>query len=216
MINSIYFKLVCLFILLFVICYSAEMFVNKYAYEKGKPINKVKIPDIIQESIPIVRNLDVVSDLFTSLFSFIFIVIFIINGKYRYIILYFFVLLLMRLVTFIYFVSTTLPDSSKKCKYGADFFKTTMNMGSCNNLGISGHFINIVFQLGLIYRYYGPKYWLLYFIVYVLAFMLICASRNHYTIDCITSTFVGLFFIYEIDNIQKGLNFVLGKKYFNL
>jgi hypothetical protein len=89
-------------------------------------------------------------------------------------------------------------------------------MGSCNNLGISGHFINIVFQLGLIYRYYGSAYWLLYVIAYVLGFTLICASRNHYTIDCITSTFVALFFIYEIDNIQKGLNFILGKKYFNL
>jgi hypothetical protein len=193
-----------------------ERVVNKYSYEKGRPINKVKIPDIIQGSIPLVRNLDVVSDLFTSLFSFIFIVIFLINGKYQYIILYFFIFLLMRLVTFIYFVSTTLPDSSKKCKYSADFFKTLMNMGSCNNLGISVHFINVVFQLGLICRYYGPKYWLLYFIVYILAFMLICASRNHYTIDCLTSTFVGLFFIYEINNIQKGLNFLVGKKYFNL
>lgn len=216
MIKNIYFKLVCLFILLFVISYFVERVVNKYSYEKGTPINKVKIPDIIQGSIPLVRNLDVVSDLFTSLFSFIFIVIFLINGKYQYIILYFFIFLLMRLVTFIYFVSTTLPDSSKKCKYGADFFKTTMNMGSCNNLGISIHFINVVFQLGLIYRYYGPKYWLLYFIVYILAFMLICASRNHYTIDCLTSTFVGLFFIYEINNIQKGLNYLIGKKYFNL
>lgn len=216
MIKNIYFKLVCLFVLLFVISYFVEMVVNKYSYEKGRTINKVKIPDIIQESIPIIRNLDVVSDLFTSFFSFVFLIIFIINGKYRYIILYFFVFLLMRLVTFIYFVSTTLPDSSKKCKYGADFFKTIMNMGSCNNLGISIHFINVVFMLGLIYRYYGPKYWLLYFIVYGLAFILICASRNHYTIDCITSTFVGLFFIYEINNIQKGLNFVLGEKYFNL
>lgn len=216
MINSIYFKLVCLFILLFVICYFVEKVVNKYSYEKGKPINKVKIPDIIQESIPIIRNLYVVSDLFSSFSSFVFLIIFIINGKYRYIILYFFVFLLMRLVTFIYFVSTTLPDSSKKCKYGSDFFKTAMNMGSCNSLGISGHFINMVFQLGLIYRYYGPKYWLLYFIVYILGFMLICASRNHYTIDCITSTFVGLFFIYEINNIQKGLNYLIGKKYFNL
>ena len=214
--KSIYFKLVCLFVLLFVVCCYAEIFVNKYAYEKGKPINKVKIPDIIQESIPIIRNLDVVSDLFTSFISFVFLIIFVINGKYQYIILYFFVFLLMRLVTYIYYVSTTLPDSSKTCKYAYDFFKTTMNMGSCNNLGISGHFINVVFQLGLLYHYYGSAYWLLYSIVYGLAFILICASRNHYTIDCITSTFVGLFFIYEIDNIQKGLNFVLGEKYFIL
>jgi hypothetical protein len=216
MIKNIYFRLVCLFILLFVVCCSAEIFVNNYAYEKGKPINKVKIPDIIQESIPIIRNLDVVSDLFTTFFSFVFLIIFVINGKYQYIILYFFVFLLMRLVTYIYYVSTTLPDSSKKCTFGSNFFESTMNMGSCNNLGISGHFINTVFQLGLLYHYYGSAYWLLYFIVYGLAFILICASRNHYTIDCITSTFVGLFFIYEIDNIQKGLNFVLGEKYFIL
>ena len=211
-----YFKLLCLFVLLFVVCYLAEILVNKYSYEKGKPINKVKIPDIIQESIPIIRNLDVVSDLFTSFISFVFLIIFVINGKYQYIILYFFVFLLMRLVTYIYYVSTTLPDSSKTCKYSSDFFKTAMNMGSCNNLGISGHFINTVFQLGLLYHYYGSAYWLLYLIVYGLAFILICASRNHYTIDCITSTFVGLFFIYEIDNIQKGLNFVIGEKYFIL
>ena len=214
--KSIYFKLVCLFILLFVVCYYAEKVVNKYSYEKGKPINKVKIPDIIQGSIPIIRNLDVVSDLFTSFISFVFVIIFIINGKYQYIVLYFFVFLLMRLITYIYFVSTTLPDSSKTCKFASDFFKTTMNMGSCNNLGISGHFINVVFQLGLIYKYYGSAYWLLYLTVYILAFLLICASRNHYTIDCITSTFVALVFIYEIDNIQKGLNYILGKKYFNL
>lgn len=216
MIQNIYFKIACALIILFMVCCFVEKKVNKYSYEKGKAINNVKIPDIIQESLPIVRNLDVVSDLFTLFAMFIFFIIFIINGKYQYIIFYFFVFMLMRLVTYIYHVSTTLPDSSKTCTHASDFFKSSITMGSCNNLGISGHFINIVFQLGLIYRCYGSAYWLLYLIVYVLGFLLICASRNHYTIDCITSTFVGLFFIYEIDNIQKGINFVLGKKYFNL
>jgi hypothetical protein len=216
MIKNLYFKIICLFVILFLVCYVAEKVVNKYSYKKGKPINKVKIPDIIQENTPVVKNLDIVSDLFISFFLFIFVVIFIINGKYQYIVLYFFVFLLMRLITFIYFISTTLPDSSKTCKFSSDFFKTALNMGSCNNLGISGHFVNIVFQLGLIYKYYGSAYWLLYLVVYILAFLLICVSRNHYTIDCITSTFVGLFFIYEIDNIQKVLNYFIGKKYFNL
>jgi hypothetical protein len=122
----------------------------------------------------------------------------------------------MRIVTYIYFISTTLPDSSKSCVFASNFFTSSMNMGSCNNLGISGHFINIVFQLGLLYRYYGSSYWLLYVIIYLLGFILICTSRNHYTIDCLTSTFVALFFIYEINNIQKGLNYIIGKKYFNL
>ena len=73
--KSTYFKLLCLFVLLFVVCYFIETIVNKYSYEKGKPINKVKIPDIIQESIPIIRNLDVVSDLFTSFISFVFLIV---------------------------------------------------------------------------------------------------------------------------------------------
>lgn len=216
MIKNIYFNVICLFLVIFVICYYSEKIVNKYSYEKGKSINKVVIPDIIQENISNFKNLDVISDLFVCAITSIFFIIFILNGNYKYIIFYFFIFIIMRLVTFIYFVSTTLPDSSKKCKYGSDFFKVATNMGSCNNLGISGHFINIVFQLGLLYRYYGSSYWLWYLIIYMISFILICASRNHYTIDCISSTFVGLFFIYEIDNFQKGLNFILGKKYFNI
>ena len=89
-------------------------------------------------------------------------------------------------------------------------------MGSCNNLGISGHFINILFILGLFYKYYGRKYWILYILIYVTGFFLICISRAHYTIDCLTSTFVGLFIIYEFNNIQKGVNFIIGNKFFDL
>ena len=89
-------------------------------------------------------------------------------------------------------------------------------MGSCNNLGISGHFITTMFILGLFYRFYGPKYWILYILTYVIGFLLICVSRNHYTTDCISSTFVGLFIIYEFNNIQKLINFIIGKKFFDL
>lgn len=216
MIKSTYFNILCLLLTLFMVCYFSEITVNKHSYEKGKSINKIKIPDIIQENTPKIHNLDVISDLFISFITFVFFILFCINGNYKYIIFYFFVFLLMRLITYIYFVSTTLPDSSKTCIYGKNFFETGMNMGSCNNLGISGHFVNVVFMLGLLYRYYGSIYWLLYVFVYIISFMLICVSRNHYTIDCITSTFVALVFIYEIDNIQKGLNYIVGKKYFNL
>ena len=216
MIKNLSLRFIFIFVILIGIILFSESFINKYVYKRGKPINKVVIPDIIQENIPKIPFLDVISDIFVSLCGFIFLVIFLFNGQYKYIIFYFIIFLLMRLVTYIYFISTTLPDSSKSCVYGSNFFSSSMNMGSCNNLGISGHFINIVFQIGLLYRYYGSSYWLLYAIIYLLGFMLICASRNHYTIDCLTSTFVALFFIYEINNIQKGLNYIIGKKYFNL
>jgi hypothetical protein len=190
--------------------------VNKYTYETGKELNKITIPDIVHNNIPKIDNLHVVSDNFTKIIIFIFAVVFLLNGQYKYIIFFLLLVILSNFICFIYFVSTTLPDSSKVCKYSENSFKALYNMGSCNNLGISGHFITILFILGLYYRYYGPKYWILYILTYVIGFLLICASRNHYTTDCITSTFVGLFIIYEFNNIQKWINFIIGKKFFDL
>ena len=54
----------------------SEPFINKYVYTRGKNINKVVIPDIIQENIPKIPYLDVISDLFISFTSFIFVMIY--------------------------------------------------------------------------------------------------------------------------------------------
>lgn len=197
-----------------IICSSKK--VNKYTHEKGINIKKVNIPDIIHDSIPRIYNLDIVSDKFTITIVIIFAVVFLLNGQYKYIIFFALLVILGNFICFIFFISTTLPDSSKICKYSEDIFETMKNMGSCNNLGISGHFINILFILGLFYKYYGRKYWILYILIYVTGFFLICISRAHYTIDCLTSTFVGLFIIYEFNNIQKGINYIIGNKFFDL
>ena len=95
MIQNIYFKIACALIILFMVCYFLEIIVNKYSYEKGAPINKVKIPDIIQENTPKIRNLDVISDLFTIFIGFVFFILFCINGNYKYIIFYFFVFMIV-------------------------------------------------------------------------------------------------------------------------
>lgn len=216
MIKTIYINIICLFLVLLLILYIVHKRVNKYTYETGKKINKVTIPDIIHTNLPKINNLNVVSDNFTKIIIFIFAVVFLLNGQYKYIIFFVLLVIIGNFICFIYFVSTTLPDSSKTCKYSKDLFEDMNNMGSCNNLGISGHFITTMFILGLFYRFYGIKYWILYILTYVIGFLLICVSRNHYTIDCITSTFVGLFIIYEFNNIQKGINFIIGKKFFDL
>ena len=216
MIKTIYINIICLFLVLLITLYIVQKRVNKYTYETGKKINKVTIPDIIHTNLPKINNLHVVSDNFTKIIIFIFAVVFLLNGQYKYIIFFVLLVIIGNFICFIYFVSTTLPDSSKICKYSEDTFKTINNMGSCNNVGISGHFINTIFILGLFYRFYGSKYWILYIVTYIITFLLICVSRNHYTIDCITSTFVGLFIIYEFNNIQKGINFIIGKKFFDL
>ena len=216
MIKTIYINIICLLLVLFVILYVLQTRVNKYTYETGKEINNITIPDIIHDNIPKIANLDAFNDNFTKFIVFIFALFFLFNRQYKYIIFFVLLLLLTTFISLFYFVSTTLPDSSKSCKYSEDIFKTIYNMGSCNNLGISCHFINIIIILGLFYRYYGPKYWILYILTYIIAFFLICVSRSHYTIDCLTSTFVGLFIIYEFNNIQKGINFIIGNKFFDL
>ena len=216
MIKTIYINIICLFLVLLLILYIVHKRVNKYTYETGKKNNKITIPDIIHTNFPKINNLHMVSDNFSNIILITFVVVFLFNRQYKYIIFFAVIFILSRFICFIYFVSTTLPDSSKICKYSKDLFEDMNNMGSCNNLGISGHFINILLMIGLFYRFYGPKYWILYIIIYIISFLLICASRNHYTIDCITSTFVGLFIIYEFNNIQKGINFIIGKKFFDL
>jgi hypothetical protein len=200
MVKQIYINIICVFLVLFVILYVVHKKVNKYTHEKGININKVNIPDIIHDSIPRIYNLDIVSDNFTITIVIIFVVVFLLNGQYKYIIFLLLLIILGQFICSIFFISTILPDSSKVCKYSED----------------SGHFINILFILGLFYKYYGRKYWIFYILIYVTGFLLICASRNHYTIDCLTSTFVGLFIIYEFNNIQKGVNFIIGNKFFDL
>jgi hypothetical protein len=216
MIKTIYINIICLLIVLFVTLCIVQTRVNKYTYETGKEINKITIPDIIHDNIPNIDNLYLVNDNFTKSIMFIFALVFIINKQYKYIIFYLLLLILGNFICFIFFISTILPDSSKSCKYSNDMFETIKNMGSCNNLGISAHFISIIIILGLFYKYYGKKYWVLYILTYIISFLLICISRSHYTKDCLTSTFVGLFIIYEFNNIQKGINYIVGNKFFDL
>ena len=216
MINYVYINIISLLLVLTIILYISHKKVNKYTYDKGIYINQVNIPDIIHDNIPKIDNLHFMNDNFTKSIIFIFIIFFIINKQYKYIIFFIFLLITANLICFIFFISTTLPDSSKICKYSKNLFENFINMGSCNNLGISVHFITIIITLGLFYKYYGLKYWVLYTLTYIISFLLICVSRSHYTKDCLTSTFVGLFIIYEFNNIQKGINYIIGNKFFNL
>ena len=92
MIKNTYFRLIITLVILIVIILASESFINKYVYERGKPINKVVIPDIIQENTPKIPYLDVISDIFVSFSGFIFAAIFLFNGQYKYIIFYYIVI----------------------------------------------------------------------------------------------------------------------------
>jgi len=216
MFKPIYINIISLLLVLTIILYISYEKVNKYTYDKGVYINQVNIPDFIHDNIRNIDKLYIVNDIFTRSIMFIFIVVFLFNKQYKYIIFFIFLWIIANFICFIFFISTTLPDSSKSCKYSKNMVETMKNMGSCNNLGISTHLISIIIILGLFYKYYGHNYWILYILTYIISFLLICISRSHYTKDCVTSSFVGLFIIYEFNNIQKGINFIIGNKFFDL
>ncbi len=209
-------KLYVMIFTLFLLTFYFDMVINKNTYTNGKPINDYILPDIIHNNFPEIKKLHVISDLYTTMIGIIFFSLFIYKRAYNYIILWIILFYISRFICYIYFSVTTLPDCSKRCVYSKNFFETTKNRGSCNNLNISGHFINICIQLYLIYNYFGSKYWILYILAYIIGFLLICVSRNHYTIDCINSTIIALLLSYEMKNITKILNYIIGKKYFTV
>jgi len=110
----------------------------------------------------------------------------------RYDLLLFFLIFfcIIHILHLIIVSSTTLPDSSKKCKYSKDLYESMKNMGTCNNLGSSNHLMNLGLSLFILSSIHNHKYWLIYLFIYIIGFFTICASRNHYTLDCIVSTLI--------------------------
>lgn len=90
----------------------------------------------------------------------------------------------------LYSISTTLPDCNMgNCVYTKYFEKIT-KMGSCNHLNISGHMLVAGTLLFLMSMHSKHRYWAVFLAIYIVEFFFVAASRNHYTVDCITSTFV--------------------------
>lgn len=200
--------------ILFIIMLILDSFIYHHVYSKGEPINHIVLPDIIHDNIPKIQKK--VSDNFTNFISVIFIIFFTYHRQWNYILLWVILFIITRFITNLYFISTILPDSSKSCKYSANFFETATNMGSCNCLNISGHMLNVILILYLIYNYLHKRYTPVFILAYLIAFFLICASRNHYTVDCITSTVIALLVITQLKNLVKFLNYITGTQFFSI
>ena len=209
-------KIFLIILFLLFISYIFESIVNKHSFHKGSSINHIRLPDIIHDNLPHFENLQNYNDYFIIIITLLFFIIFIFYKKFNLILLYIILFLITRIINYIYFTVTTLPDSSKKCVFSENLFNAIKNLGSCNNLNISGHFNNLCIQLYFFYKLFGIQYWFIYLILYILGFLFICASRNHYTIDCINSTIICLLLISQIKPIIKILNYIIGNNYFYL
>lgn len=92
--------------------------------------------------------------------------------------------------------STTLPDSKGgSCSYNVTVVDIFKELGSCYMLGIRGYLLVVGIILFLLSLMLKHAYCPIYVVTYLLLFVCISASCNHYTVDCVSSTLVcGLLF----------------------
>lgn len=199
-------KLIIFSIIIIIIFYLIDSNVYHFLHARGKPINNLTLPDIIHDNF---QRLDKkLADYYTFGLLTLFILFFLFQKNWGYLMLWLFFFVIGRFVTYIYFLATTLPDSSKSCVTSSNIFELTKNAGSCNCLNISGHFLTIIFVIFLFNHYTQNQYWFIFVALYFTGFYLVCATRNHYTVDCVSSTVVALLIITQMKRISKFINYL--------
>lgn len=164
--------------------------VNERSYRLGQHVNHVTLPDIIHNNVIPIYAYKALADGISAIIVTIC-TLYILYKRHYDVVVFFVVSCVILQATYLLVVtSTTLPDCSKNCVYSSTFFHTLRNMGTCNNLGISGHLCYVGLSLFTASLLQGHSYWPAYVALYACAFFFIAASRNHYTLDCIVSTLV--------------------------
>lgn len=175
------------FLLIIVIIYTlffiASFFLSKFRLKKGKLINEIVLPDILQNNFPNLHK-------FYKLIDYYIIIWMIIAFSY----ITFGISLNLALKGLIFLAVifgvkeifgcvTILPDSSKCCE--------TKNpwgfMGSCNNLGLSGHVASMLAVTYILSLYIKEKWAILLYLQTVLYGILIVLTKNHYALDILVS-----------------------------
>lgn len=206
--NNLHFLLIAIFLFIYIFL---SYVIDKKVYNKAKHINgTILLPDIIHSKITSNHKLlQKVVD-FTTMFVLVsYISYFLWVRKHSLIVLYLIILIALQILCKLISIITVLPDSKNgECDYveSKNIFTKFKKLGSCNNLNISGHLLTIGVALYLLSRYQNHKYSPIYILVYTIMFFLIPASRNHYTIDCVNSTFVLLLIIAYMDTITGTCN----------
>ena len=164
---------------------------NKYCYAKGTAYNgKIVLSDMFHNTFSNHPLYGKIGDILFIGSTIVYAVYFLYHQRYDYI--FYFILLanVILLINIVYACSTVLPDSKNgDCSYSDTITKTIENVGTCNDLNMSGHLMIIITALYTISLYQGHIYLFYYYIVFIVAFFCITVSRNHYTVDCLNSVF---------------------------
>lgn len=204
-------RLIIFIVIILIVINIIDKYIYDYLHSKGEIINNVILPDIFHDNTLKIDKK--IPDYFLIIFIIIFLIYFLFNREYQYILLLLLFYLLSKFICYLYFSVTILPDSSKSCIKSNNSWDSILNLGSCNCLNISGHFLNIIFIFLLLNLYFKNKYWYIFVLLYIIYFYLICSSRNHYTVDCLNSTVIAILIFSQKKYIVKFANYLIGKNY---
>jgi len=204
-------RLIIFIVIILIVINIIDKYIYDYLHSKGEIINNVILPDIFHDNTLKIDKK--IPDYFLIIFIVIFLIYFLFNREYQYILLLLLFYLLSKFICYLYFSVTILPDSSKSCIKSNNSWDSILNLGSCNCLNISGHFLNIIFIFLLLNLYFKNKYWYIFVLLYIIYFYLICSSRNHYTVDCLNSTVIAILIFSQKKYIVKFANYLIGKNY---
>jgi hypothetical protein len=206
-------KVFLLLITLITLLYFQILFFRPFIHRNGKEINGVyRLPDIFHQWFNDVshKRLQWIAERAISTLIIGFILFFLIYD-YRVLlyglILYFGVSILLGF----FHIATVLPDSKDGCcVYTGTLLETMRHRGSCNCLNVSGHLITVGLILYLFSRITPPIFIVFYVLIYMGLFFVICISRNHYTVDCLTSTVILLLLITNADVLDRWIHDISG------
>ena len=194
-------------ILLAVLLIVVTPHINARSYNLGKSINNVNIPDIIHNNIVAHAAFKTLAALLPVVSFQLCIIAIVVNKRVDMLVFLIVCAIVFQILFYAITVATTLPDSSKECKFNKNVFEMLKHMGTCNNLGISGHLMFTGLLLFVAsWTFHDHKHWGYFAALYVLSFISISASRNHYTLDCIVSTLLLGVLISNAKSILEFLN----------
>lgn len=202
-----------LLVALVVLLHFQIRFFRPYIHAHGKTLNgHYRLPDVLHEVFKDTppAALQRAAERLISFCIFAFLLFFAfanVRVLLYGLILYFGISLLLGF----FYAATILPDSKDgQCVYSGTLLETMRHRGSCNCLNVSGHLITVGLVFYLFSRATGHRFAPGFVAVYAALFVLICASRNHYTVDCLTSTVIVLLVITNADRLDDAIRFLTG------
>ena len=177
-------QFVIFLVVVYIVYFLVSLRMGRNRATRGKSINHIYLPDILQDNLPNLFRYHRFIDIFIVIFmivsfSYLYITV---NQTIVYKTLIF--LAIVFSVKEIFSYVTVLPDASKCCDQKHE---TNKFFGSCNGLIFSGHTASVLAVVYVLSEYVSRSVSVSLYIATIIYGILIVLVRNHYSIDILVA-----------------------------